>query len=140
MPSSLARDSAASPQKTIGAPRMRRPDRDLRLFRDYFVAMIAPRVVVKSVFDVLFSVAKMGAPETSMRLSSMSVRWLATTYESVSVPDSVLLDPSAVVPAMTRPWLSPKYSPRSAMANGSATTYLMPRFTPYQDSDSVLPR
>src|SRR4029077_5783357 len=99
----------------------------------YFVAMIAPRVDVNRVFSKLPGGrgGKIFPFAMSTRLSSISVRWLATTYDRVSVADSTLLEPPEVSPAMMLPWLSPKYSPRSAIAKGSATTNLAARLTPY---------
>src|SRR6202012_268124 len=101
----------------------------------YLVAMMAPRVLVKSVFEKLPAVwvGKISEFDASMRLSSMSVRWLAATYDSVSVPDSTELEVWPGQATMLQ-WLLPKYSPRSAIEKGSATVYLMPRFTPYQTS------
>src|ERR1700722_803549 len=107
--------------------------------------MMAPRVVVNCVFEgfpvpwLLLLVAKISLFAMSRRLSSISVSLLAATYESVIVPDSTLVDvaPPDGLNGTTAPWLSPKYSPRRAIANGSATTNLTPRLTPYQESDGV---
>src|ERR1700722_5668488 len=123
---------------------MRRPARALRMLRSYLVAMMAPSVVVNIVLPVLPGVesVKSGWFETSMRLSSISVSLLAATYDRFSVADSGEVGGvggpiAGAVPEKIELWLSPKYSPRSAMANGSAATHLMPRFTPYQLSSCV---